>query len=362
MKKIITGVSVVLIAAFFMAATSEWTTNIPTLAGQISTEYPQIEKNFEELEEILAAITNGTVGTTDTANYEVDVVASDVSLDGAIFTEGDAPTTAANEGGVYSAALDGATALWFATESEGEAIPFTNSYRRGEFFRAKFSWKDDDEIYLDDGSYLVKDKWAWWDGQLTEQIAAGSPDASDWYYIYLDHSAITSGTEITATEIINSTTEPSWSADYRGWYNGDDLCIFAVYSDSGSEIDHFWHNGERVAVVHNHSDMALTDIDLGTWTDVTITLPVFTTQGNVAFLSANCGAGEQAVFYWAPDTYGSAGAYVRAVHADVDGVYVKMNYQDVFTSSSQVIEVTATASNDCELSIVCNGWYFPRGM
>lgn len=52
-------------------ATSEWTDNAPAMGNQVSTEIPQIEKNFEEIKEILGDVTDGVVGTTDTASFQV---------------------------------------------------------------------------------------------------------------------------------------------------------------------------------------------------------------------------------------------------------------------------------------------------
>lgn len=52
-------------------ATSDWTTNIPAVGDQIATDIAAIEKNFEEMEEILTDLTDGTVGTTDTAAFNL---------------------------------------------------------------------------------------------------------------------------------------------------------------------------------------------------------------------------------------------------------------------------------------------------
>lgn len=56
--------------------------------------------------------------------------------------------------------------------------------------------------------------------------------AEGFHYIYIDDSAST----YPEVEIIDSTTEPAWSDAKQGWYNGDDRCIGAVWSPSGSAI------------------------------------------------------------------------------------------------------------------------------
>ncbi|MBV6343601.1 hypothetical protein HWQ67_18700, partial [Candidatus Magnetobacterium casensis] len=58
--------------------------------------------------------------------------------------------------------------------------------------------------------YWCKDKLCHWDSELTT-TAISTPVASTWYYLYLDYSAITEGTAVTATELIWSSTAPTYS-------------------------------------------------------------------------------------------------------------------------------------------------------
>ena len=50
-------------------AASQWNASIPAMGNQISDDIPDIEENFTEIQRILETITDGTLGTTDTANY-----------------------------------------------------------------------------------------------------------------------------------------------------------------------------------------------------------------------------------------------------------------------------------------------------
>ena len=135
----------------------------------------------------------------------------------------------------------GGTTIWTMDSMNiVEAIDFYAGYAD----RARFSWKDTDEIYIDPGAYEINGKIVWWDSQLTSDI--GSPDASDWYYLYIDDSAIDESGVITTSELIWSNTEPAWSNSLHGWYNGNDRCIFAVYSDASSHITEFFHDGDFV--------------------------------------------------------------------------------------------------------------------
>lgn len=56
-----------------------------------------------------------------------------------------------------------------------------------------------------------------------------------WYYIYADQSASTENSVV----FIDSSTEPTYSDTLLGWYNGEDRCIGAVYSEDGSGLDAF---------------------------------------------------------------------------------------------------------------------------
>ena len=59
-----------------MAVATQWNTAKPAMGNQVSSDIPDIEENFEEIQRILECITNGTLGTTDSDEYEVDVVTS----------------------------------------------------------------------------------------------------------------------------------------------------------------------------------------------------------------------------------------------------------------------------------------------
>lgn len=87
--------------------------------------------------------------------------------------------------------------------------------------RSRFLWKDVNEIYIDSGCYFHKgttNQNVYWDSQLTYQFS--SLTVSDWSYLYIDDSSVVSaGTNLlTASEFIDSTTEPSWSDTKQGWY------------------------------------------------------------------------------------------------------------------------------------------------
>ena len=60
-------------------------------------------------------------------------------------------------------------------------------------------------------------------------------------YLYIDYSASTDSNIV----FIDSTTAPTWSDAYLGWYNGDDRCYGALFCDSASTFMRFFSNGQN---------------------------------------------------------------------------------------------------------------------
>ena len=117
--------------------------------------------------------------------------------------------------------------------------------RVGELLRPKFQKVDDSTLRINPCNYHVSGK-----GNVNIDSPVDlSVTEAGWQYIYIDASEIspTSTFErlsITATAIYASATVPTYSTGVtkRGWYNGEDRCIFAVYVEAG-EILGFTHDG-----------------------------------------------------------------------------------------------------------------------
>jgi len=64
-----------------------WNTDKPALANQVSDDVPDIEENFQELHDVIEQLCNGTLGTTEPANFDIQlgtasrVVVTDASKD-----------------------------------------------------------------------------------------------------------------------------------------------------------------------------------------------------------------------------------------------------------------------------------------
>lgn len=224
--------------------------------------------------------------------------------------------------------------------------------------RANFTWKDADEIYINPGVYEINGKIVKWDSQLTSDI--GSPDTSDWYYLYLDDSAIgTASKTLTASDFIWSNTEPAWSNAKHGWYNGEDKCIFAVRTDGSSNILEFFHDGGRFVEYDAYiADMSLTDIDT-TFIDVTLTIPNFGDDAQALVnILAQYIAGGGLIYY---RKNGSA-ATDNQVGEVEDGTTRSHNATKVTVDSAQKIEVAMQAAGTSKMGAFTVGYFLPAGM
>jgi len=221
--------------------------------------------------------------------------------------------------------------------------------------RPPFTWKDADEIYIGAGVYEINGKLAYWDSKLTSDI--GSPDVTDWYYLYLDYSAITSGTAITTSELVWSNTEPAWSETYHGLYNGDDRCIFAVLTDGSSNIKEFFHEGDHVFFADLIISLGATATST-TWTDATLSAPKFTTLVSVCFQTQFVDNSQN--FRWR--TNGQTGAIGHNMGYAATNARGQYNSCVVLTDSNQKIEVKAVNAGTGTISVNTDGWVFPVGM
>jgi len=124
------------------------------------------------------------------------------------------------------------------------ALEAISDYFVGFYRRSLFTWASVDTITVGGGLYEVSGKLAKITSELT--TVAHGVSSPDWAYLYIDYSAIPATGILTQSELIWSTTEPTWSHSKIGWYNGDDRCIFAGYVPSADELEEFWHNGDTV--------------------------------------------------------------------------------------------------------------------
>jgi hypothetical protein len=164
----------------------------------------------------------------------------------------------------------------------------------GYFSRPLFVYEDTNTITIKTGMYHhegTSKQLVYWTSDIEFDFgSAGSNadsdnlSASDWFYLYIDDSAVvTAGTRVlTASEFVAVTTEPSWSDTKLGWYNGNDRCIAAFYSDSGSELLEFYTYGDTHIYGTTIQDRAAADLD-DVWEEVSLTIPTFSRKAIVEY-------------------------------------------------------------------------------
>lgn len=244
--------------------------------------------------------------------------------------------------------------------------------------RSTFVYKDTDEIYLNAGAYHhagTTDQVVYWASQLTYQFGSGGSNsgsedldagAQEVQYLYIDDSVLVADATnvITNARILNSAEAPSWDDAQYGWYpsaNGTyvqttDRCIGAVLINASNQVASFRHDGGNLFQYDLQiTDRAKADLDT-TWTDVTLSIPTFCTSAQVTF------EGEMA----SPSLW--AGGYYRANGSSSNGHLVLKLYAgaentlQVYTDSSQKIEVRFDRSATDAMGVYTDGFYLPAGM
>ena len=223
---------------------------------------------------------------------------------------------------------------------------------------------------VDSASYFfsgTKAEFISWDGQLTT-VAAGAPGANVQMYLYLDDTAIAARTGMTLNKITDtsapaaliwSTTAPTYSQAKHGFYNGEDRCIFAAKANASDDgfVLGYHDGGDYVQYDVMFTDRALADLD-DTWTDVTLTAPGFSTRAKVTFKTNLAGGANTILSY---RVNGSSGAGHEMLSSDASDA-TEHNSLDVFTDSSQKIEIVFGASDANQAAVFTNGWYLPKGL
>ena len=244
----------------------------------------------------------------------------------------------------------------------------------GFLVRPQFTWSDVETITLTGFRYhhngtveqIVKN-----DTTLTFVFGsggsnAGSDDlgADEWHYLYLDDSAIvTEGTNvISETELINSTTAPTWDADQLGWYNGKDRCIAAFYSNADSELDEFFHTDSLISysTVLGTSYAAYPGTTFAaTWT---ATAPTFCTMPYVGCKVHPTNTTGIYYAYYKPNGSSWTGHIIGYGFSNGKG-YQTFGTLPLVTDSSQTIQIKVDrADANAYVYLYSYGYYLQRGM
>lgn len=297
-----------------------------------------------------------------------------VAGDGIDFTEG-------NDGGDETLTIDVETAtesnagmLETATDAEARTMSADDKIIvpdnlpplfYGIFSRPKFIYNNATTIRINGAQYMCKDKYCYWTSQLTTTAIAGAAD--EIYYLYLDYSAITSGTEITNSELIWSTTAPTNDSTYRGRYNSDDLCIFAVATDGAGDLREFYHNGCNYVEFDAHIacdigglGTGLQDVD-DTFLDVTLVAPDWGSNTRIQICVYNDADGADGQWIYVRRN-GSAATANIVGNSHNQANNETANTFPIYADSNQKIEIAHANAGASKVAVNTVGWYFPGGM
>jgi hypothetical protein len=244
---------------------------------------------------------------------------------------------------------------------------------KGYLRRAKFTWKDADEIYINSGMYHysgVSEQIMIIESQLTFQFGSAGSNAdstdlcaNDIFYLAIDASVVESGTTtvLSAAMLSATTGTPAYSQDKLGYYIGNDRVIAGFLTNTSSGVSEFFHDGgDFFGYAGQIEDLAATDIDT-TWTDVTLTGPSFAQKFNCSFVVYSAVENLKSA-YWRTNGQVATTGHTYYQWSAANGHYQSPAFSVVTTDSSQKIEIKHSASDSSTSAVYTHGYYFPSGM
>lgn len=173
--------------------------------------------------------------------------------------------------------------------------------------------------------------------------------ASEIHYIYIDDSAVVAAGSavLSNTEILNSTTAPTWSHSKVGWYNGSDRCIGAVLTNASSEIISFYISGDNLyhydtLITERAVAAAATDAEA---IDLSSSMPRFSTRARLVIQSVTAGT----ILYF------DRQATTVTIEAYTMDTANKTYTIDVTTNATQTTYHKASAGNN--ITVYMMGYY-----
>ena len=180
-----------------------------------------------------------------------------------------------------------------------------------------------------------------------------------WTYLYIDASTVTGPGIITSANLTDSSVAPIYDDSKGGWYNGDDLCIFAVYGAIAGYL-YFSNTGDFVSIGED-SDFGVLGVAVigGSPTlNVQLNAPAFTSRfGATLSLIRN---GADSVLFVRPSGINNTGRRVTAV--TTVSAFSEIPTDGLSMSSSQQIDIVGGSGANALLDIFVYSWFFPKGM
>lgn len=243
---------------------------------------------------------------------------------------------------------------------------FTSASTPGAIFsRPVLSYKDGDEVYI--SAFAIHhqgttEQIVYSDSQITFQFGPSGSNSdsdtlanNDWFYLYLDDSAIvTAGSaSITASEIVALTEEPEWDDARHCWVrptDNKDRCIGAVYTDGSANVREFYQVSNYTHYIEEiTTNISSTDIDTAWGTYVTLVAPKFAQKirARVDMSSTD------KILYWRP--YGSSNSTGQPIEWFSP-------FEDMISDDSQRVDLKASVSSATTFTIYTKGFFLPDGI
>lgn len=278
--------------------------------------------------------------------------------------------------------IDGLTALYMTTVyetmeiiSDGTNWKIINWRNSRKPMRGQFSYNNATSYKVTAACYdlhsSIIDR-VFWRSTLTlgpSTWAAGSTSiaTTGWHYLYIDKSAVEAAysQEIGADEFISSTTAPTWSTSYQGWYNASgDRCIFMAWFSAASTLVEFFHDVNFVFYADSavESDTNYTS----TWKDVQLYGPGICTRLEASFELKDAVLSTSTGWWRTNSQTGTTGHRIGYHYWNSDPGLTHVGWQGtVRTDTNQKIEIKIIASAGasttwCTTTTV--GFYLPEGM
>jgi hypothetical protein len=233
--------------------------------------------------------------------------------------------------------------------------------------RPAFSYKDTDEIYISPGAYNhngTAEQIVYWDAQITFKFGSGGSNASstdlaasDWFYLYIDDSAVVTlgAAELTASEFVAVTTAPTYSVAKHGWYSGSDRCIGAFLTNSSSNLIDFEHDGGDL-FLYSTAIQDRSETSVATTKDITVTAPAFCSK--ILFTLRALYSSANTSIFWTEYGGTDQDNFVCRVYSTATDLTSQISIPVDSTPGFTVVVSNSGAS----IRGWTNGYYFPKGM
>ena len=256
----------------------------------------------------------------------------------------------------------------FTLESDGTNWYLENSNdTQTVLTRSILEWQNETHIKLNAGKYYhqgTNKRIVKWYSQITLEKADVASALNIFYYIYIDDTSVVSANSdiLTADEFVINSTEPVWDNTKQGFYNGNDLCIGAVFASSSSGgFDSFQHeNGKIFYPFDDLSAVHTFNPGDDDWILFTILAPSFCRHVMIGVETIGGAAQVPYTLYSKPMLVDGKYSILKGV-----GDVTEFLLYDCFTNNAQEVEFKVslvTIGTSLAMVVYSRGWVYPIGM